>query len=155
MTGTANQVYDALEAGGLDVFMYVVKPVFASLPYENIGDPSGDPVRFYEGYFRNVMLTILTVSSVDGRAEQQTASGRIDLVVNFPSRSYVFDLKTHDGATTSGQALDAAMEQAHGKDYASAYTRPGREVSLVALTFNLDMRQISGIREEKPGEVKS
>lgn len=144
----ANSIRRTLGVGDVDAFVSAVKPVFATLPYENIGDPAADPVRFYEGYFRNVMLAMLTVASVDGRAEQQTAAGRIDLVVNFPSCAYVFELKTHDGATTPEAVLDAAMEQAHTKNYAAAYARPDKTVTLVAMSFNRGTRQVSGYRAE-------
>ena len=69
-------------------------------------------------------------------AEMQTASGRIDLVVETPDFLYLFEFKVNQNA-------QKAMEQINGRDYLMPFQTDGRKIIKVGANFDDSIRSIS------------
>ncbi|MCP4110624.1 MAG: hypothetical protein GY749_34725 [Desulfobacteraceae bacterium] len=72
-------------------FFETVSAIFASIPYM-------PEIKRDEAYFHTVFYLMLCASGIDARSEVLTCDGRIDLVVEFPDRIFITEIKCNQSA---------------------------------------------------------
>lgn len=119
---------DFYRSDNVEPFLQALRTFFAAYPYSLNNNN--------ERHYQSVLFTLLASFGADVRAEQQTANGRIDLVLSMPKTIYVIELKY-------GQSAYAAMQQIDRKDYASSVVSDSRNVVCLAINFSKDERTMA------------
>ena len=91
--------------------------------------------------YQGMLLSMLYGMGFDPLSEQPTNTGRLDVVLDMPSITYLLELKL-DGTA------EAALEQIRKKEYFKPYTQKGKEIVLIGANFSSTQRQISEWRGE-------
>ena len=134
---------DALSKGDVDSFMTPLQPVIAGLPWGNLGDDGGEPVKFYEGYFRDLLTLAFSLIDVDNTPEVRTSDGVMDLVAHYLDYTFVLELKMRQKSDDTEKLLDVALHQAlDEKDYANKYRDLSTHIKVVAVVFDADTRRL-------------
>ena len=118
---------DFYRSDNIEPFLQALCTFFAAYPYSLNNNN--------ERHYQAILFTVLTSFGADVRAEQQTANGRIDLVLCMPKTIYVIELKY-------GRSADEAMQQVVRKDYAAALANDARKVVCLAINFSKDERTL-------------
>ena len=109
---------------------------YASIPYE--WHTNNDIARF-EGYYASVFYSYFASTGLDVRVEDSTNTGRVDMAVLCPGRTYIFEFKIAEN-TTPG----AAMTQL--RRYVDKYRKPDTTLHLVAVEFSRKDRNITAFQ---------
>ena len=107
---------------------------FAKIPYDAFKEAK-------EGFYQAILLLCLELSGLKTCGEVHTNLGRIDLVVQQPKHTFIFELKVDQPAVV-------ALDQIHRKRYQERYLKDGKEIVAVALSFSTKTRNIG---EHKAG----
>ncbi|MEL6539619.1 MAG: PD-(D/E)XK nuclease domain-containing protein, partial [Bacteroidota bacterium] len=102
---------------------------FAKIPYNAFKDAK-------EGFYQAMLLLCLELSGLRTYGEVHTNLGRIDLVVQQPQHTFIFELKVDQPAAV-------ALDQIHTKNYQERYLKDGKEIVAVAASFSTQTRNIS------------
>ncbi|MEL6539683.1 MAG: AAA family ATPase, partial [Bacteroidota bacterium] len=102
---------------------------FAKIPYDAFKDAK-------EGFYQAMLLLCLELSGLRTYGEVHTNLGRIDLVVQQPQHTFIFELKVDQPAAV-------ALDQIHTKNYQERYLKDGKEIVAVAASFSTQTRNIS------------
>ena len=100
----------------------------AKIPYDAFKDAK-------EGFYQALLLLCLELSGLKTYGEVHTNLGRIDLVVQQPKHTFIFELKVDQPAVV-------ALDQIHRKRYQERYLKAGKEIVAVALSFSTKTRSI-------------
>ena len=101
---------------------------FAKIPYHAFQQAK-------EGFYQAIMLLCLELSGLRTYGEVYTNLGRIDLVVQLPKHTFIFELKVDQPAAI-------ALDQIHSKRYKERYLKEGKEIVAVAMSFSTETRNI-------------
>lgn len=107
---------------------------FASIPHDWYRNNS---LAQYEGYYASIFYSQLAALGLDTRVEDTTNKGRIDLVLRYGPRVYIFEFKVVE-QVPEGKAL----EQLITKRYAEKYRSPGVSITLIGVEFSRESRNI-------------
>ena len=126
-----------LEQGTAEDIIYLFNSVLAALAYDKY--PVGD-----EFVLRALLQVYLIGKNHDVRVEQHNYKGRSDILVNFPKRRVVLELKYTDKASSEKAKLSEAENQIKEKGY-GLENLGDRELIQIACVFNGDKnkRQIT------------
>ena len=126
-----------LEQGSTDDIISLFNSVLAVLSYDKY--PVND-----EPTLRALLQVYLLGKNHDVRVEQHNSKGRSDIIVNFPKRRVVLELKYTDKASEEQKKLDEAEKQIIEKGY-GLENLGDRDLLQIACVFNGDKskRQIS------------
>ena len=80
----------------------------------------------------------------DPLSEQPTSTGRIDVILNITTTTYILEIKLDASA-------EMALEQIRKKEYFKPYTHKGKEIALIGANFSSTKRLVS----EWKGELLS
>jgi hypothetical protein len=127
------QLVEALQNDDLKTFFDVLKVFFANIPYD-IQLP-------YEKYYQSVFYLIFALLGLRIEAEKRTQRGRIDTVVEFSDRIYLFEFKLDGSAET-------ALQQIREKGYAEGYRGQAKTIYSVGVGFDSRERSVSGWKLE-------
>lgn len=119
-----------VEAGRVDDFMSRLQALFSGYHYDQMD------LGHLELHYRNVIYLVMKLMGFYTHAEMQTASGRIDLVVETPDFLYLFEFKVNQNA-------QKAIEQINGRDYLMPFQADGRKIIKVGANFDDSIRSIS------------
>ncbi|NBV99199.1 MAG: AAA family ATPase [Proteobacteria bacterium] len=124
---------DAILENDLEKFFSLLKPFFASIPYEVI------PVKnLNEKYFQLIFYLLMRVTSFRVNTEDRTSSGRIDLVLENDSDIYLFEFKVDSSP-------EAALKQIKDKKYYEKYLNiPNKQLHIIGINFNSLERNLGG-----------
>ena len=116
------------KGGSIDEFLKTVQTFYSKMPYtlENKNE------RHYQALFYALLLSI----GADVRAEEPTASGRIDMVLKMPKNIYIFEFKY-------GKTAEQALQQIVEKDYGVLYADDPRPVVRIGINFSPNTRTIT------------
>jgi hypothetical protein len=103
---------------------------FANIPYGIHIDA--------EKYYQTIFYIILKMIGADIIVEQQTNIGRIDAVLNTKNTCFIIEFKINTIA-------DEAIKQIEAKKYYQAYELQGKKIVLVGISFDTELRNVSGI----------
>ena len=93
-------------------------------------------MKAQEGFYHALFLSLLEGMGIKTYSEQKTNIGRIDLVVELPKITYIFEFK-------KDQSADTALKQIEEKNYAIKYSGKGKKLVLVGVNFSSESRNIS------------
>ena len=126
-----------LEQGSADDVISLFNSVLAVLSYDKY--PVND-----ESVLRALLQVYLLGKEHDVRVEQHNSKGRSDIIVNFPKRRVVLELKYTDKASEEQKKLDEAEKQIIEKGY-GLENLGDRDLLQIACVFNGDKskRQIT------------
>ena len=126
-----------LEQGSADDVISLFNSVLAVLSYDKY--PVND-----ESVLRALLQVYLLGKGHDVRVEQHNSKGRSDIIVNFPKRRVVLELKYTDKASEEQKKLDEAEKQIIEKGY-GLENLGDRDLLQIACVFNGDKskRQIT------------
>ena len=126
-----------IEKGNVDEIINLFNQVLAALSYDKY--PVND-----EPTLRALLQVYLLGKNHDVRVEQHNSKGRSDIIVNFPKRRVVLELKYTDKASEEQKKLDEAEKQIIEKGY-GLENLGDRDLLQIACVFNGDKskRQIS------------
>ncbi len=113
--------------GRIDEFMERLKSLYSDFPYEK--------VQKLELHYQNVMYIVMTLMGFHVHTEYHTSRGRIDLVIDTPSRVYVMEFKL-DGTA------EEALRQIDERGYAEPFASTGKTVVKVGVNFSSETRSI-------------
>lgn len=127
-----------LKEEDIERFRAALCSIFASIPYNNY---TKNKISTLEGYYASVMYVYLAGLGLDLRAEDPTSTGRIDLTVKTDKTIYILEFKV-DG---KGNALEQIKEKA----YHLKYRNEDKDIYLIGIDFDSNVRNISGFAWEK------
>ncbi len=133
----AYQIYDALIANDIDLFVSLTNTLFSQIP---------EPIFIaqYEAYYQSILYLVFSLMGIETQAESPTNKGRIDTVVPTPDRIFVIEYKIGKGAAT-------AMKQIENQAYYEKYLHQGKDIVLMGLALGKEKR---GIVEKKIKVIK-
>ena len=128
------RLYELLAANDLPALRGLFTAFFASIPndwYRN------NPIANYEGYYASVFFSYFAALGLDITVEDSSNHGRLDMVVRFQSRIYLFEFKVVE-LVPDGKAL----AQLKAKNYAAKYLAEKQPVYLIGIEFSKEARNI-------------
>ena len=114
---------------GMEQFIEAVRKWYAGIPYSITDKIQGEQL------YQVLLYAVLAACNADVHAEEQTATGRMDIALKMPDAIYILELKYDKSA-------EAATRQAIDKDYAVRFAADGRPVFAVGLNVSADRRTI-------------
>ena len=117
-----------IETGSVDEIISLFNEVLAALSYDKY------PVKD-ESVLRSLLQVYLIGKNHDVRVEQNNSKGRSDIIVNFPKRRVVLELKYTDKVNEEKIKLDEAEQQIIEKGY-GLENLCDRELIQIACVFN-------------------
>lgn len=98
-----------------------------------------------EGFFHSNVHLILKLLGFEILSEEMTNNGRIDAVIRFSDKIYIFEFKFNGNQDLS----EPALQQIIDKNYALKFTFENKEIFGVGISFANDKRNINGFKTEK------
>jgi uncharacterized protein YehS (DUF1456 family) len=132
-----DNIYDALEEANLEAFKTSLISMFASIPNDNYRK---NKIANYEGFYASIIYIYLQSLGLDIIGEDVTNKGRIDLTVKIDDKIYIIEFKVGKGD---------ALAQIKEKEYASKYRNEGKEIILLGINFDEELRNICGFEWER------
>ncbi len=125
---------DLLLANDLEGMGEHLKAFYASLPNEWF---TNNPIAQYEGYYASVFYAFFASLGLDITVEASSNPGRLDMVMRFQQRVYIFEFKL-----VGDQANGSALRQIKEKDYAAPYRGRGEPIHLIGIEFSKTKRAL-------------
>jgi hypothetical protein len=116
-----------VEAGKVDDFFKRLSSLFADTPYELVKD--------LENHYQNVLFIVTKLMGFYVKAEYHTAEGRIDLVLQTDSYTYVMEFKLNGTA-------EQALAQINSKNYPLPFASDYRKLVKIGVNFSSTTRNI-------------
>lgn len=132
-TGFALKFWRALKKNDVDLAMREMQAYLAGIPYVEGFKRKLAEAATAEGFYEYTMYLIFSMLNVYVKTQVKCAGGRIDMVVQMPDTTYVFELKTNGTA-------QEALKQIDSRDYALSYQNDGRKVVKVGVKFDVETR---------------
>jgi hypothetical protein len=132
---TANQIAAAIRKNDLELLKETINILFADIPAEIF-------LANKEAYYHSVLFLALKLAGFHVQAEIRTSKGRIDAVLTYENRIYLFEFKLDQNASI-------ALEQIQNKDYFKKYLHAGKELYLVGINFSSAKKEIEECIVEK------
>jgi hypothetical protein len=125
-----NEFIEDLKHGNVESFMTRLQSFFACVPYDLNNKTEKD--------FQTIFYLIFKLMGQFITAEEKSAAGRSDAVVETPDVVYVFEFKLDTTATA-----EDALKQINDKGYAVPYVAGNRKVVKVGAEFSAQTRTIA------------
>ncbi|MDW8303089.1 MAG: AAA family ATPase, partial [Bacteroidia bacterium] len=119
---TANQIATAIRKNNLPLFIETINILFADIPAEIF-------LAHKEAYYHSVVFLALRLAGFHVQAEVRTSKGRIDAVLSYENRIYLFEFKLDENP-------HLALEQIQQKEYFKKYLHTNNEIYLVGINFS-------------------
>jgi len=130
------RIKQALDEGNLQGMLEILKPLFASIPYElHIKK---------EAYYHSIFYAIIKLLGFKTDAEVSVSGGRIDAVLELSDKIYIMEFKyvdcppdvtPEDKRELVNKALGGGMDQINKKDYAGKFKGSGKSIFKAAFAF--------------------
>jgi predicted DNA-binding ribbon-helix-helix protein len=135
-SGLAMDITLAVQNHDIDLLMRTINVLFASIPY-----PIFD--RHQEKYFHAVLFLAFKLCGFFVQAEVAVSTGRIDAVMSYENRVYIFEFKLND---TAENALQQIKEQGYYKSFVG---QADKEVFLLGISFSGQTKEVAEWKMEK------
>ena len=129
--GFAIKFWRFMKKGDVDNAMAELKSFLASIPYVEGFKKKLESVSNYEGFYEYTFWLIFNMLNFYARTQVKCAQGRIDVVLQMPDATYVFELKVNGTA-------QEALNQINSKNYALPHETEGRKVVKIGVQFDRD-----------------
>lgn len=130
-------IYDmieALEEKNLKKFFDSLITIFDTIPNQ-IHPEKRNPYRDKEFYYHTIFHVIFSLIGVDIKSEIATSKGVIDSVIELEDKVYIFEFKMQKNP-------QIALDQIENKQYYNSYKSCGKEIILLGVSFNIELRNI-------------
>jgi hypothetical protein len=115
------KIHQALEERQFELLYRQMQRTFSNIPYtifeprkkDKMEETEGEYIQRLEGFYHAVILTMLWAAGVNVKAEELTALGRSDLILEYKEDVYIMELKK--------QSPEVSLKQIKEKDYAGKY----------------------------------
>jgi hypothetical protein len=125
-----DNIYDAFEKGDMGLLKESLVSLYASIPYNYFTKNEMDK---YEGYYASVFYAYIASLGLRIIPEDVTNKGKIDFTVEFEDRYYIFEFKVIE---------EDALKQIKEKRYYEKYKGKGKEVVIIGIVFDEEIRNI-------------
>jgi hypothetical protein len=125
----------AIENHDMELLVDSINILFASIPHQ-IFDQN------QEKYFHAILFLAFKLCGFYIQAEVSAATGRIDAVMHYQSRVYIFEFKLNASA-------DVAIKQIHERGYYRAFQNQGKEIYLLGIGFSGSEKKAESLKIEK------
>lgn len=122
------RLHQSLQANDLPQFFETLNVFFANLDY--------DLHLENEKYYQSIFYMIFLLLGLRVTAETKTGHGRIDAVIELPTRILIFEFKL-------GETAALALQQTKDKAYAEKYRLHGKPITLVGANFDYKSRRLT------------
>ena len=128
--------------GDTDELQKGIDNFFRQLPHTLTAFPQAvKTIEAYEMYYQNMLFSGLQGARLPLRAEEATAEGRIDIVIEWPSRDNQITILEFKVKGTVKDALDQVWAQG----YADRYRTSGQALRVFGLLFDPERRSIARV----------
>ncbi|HOJ38321.1 MAG TPA: PD-(D/E)XK nuclease domain-containing protein [Ignavibacteriales bacterium] len=94
----------------------------------------------YEGYYVSVLYTYLLAIGMEIIGEDVTNKGRIDLTIKHLNKIYIMEFRLGE---------DDPLQQIKERKYYEKYMNAGKEIYIIGINFNSDLRNVSKVVWER------
>ena len=119
-----------LEEGSIEEIVKLLNTIVNSVPYDHFSVTSESAVQ-------NIVLAYIRGAGFNVRAEELSAKGRADLIVETDDRRIVFEFKFAENETEAKTKLNEAIEQIKTRDYGNILPKK-KDLLRIAAVFNAD-----------------
>jgi len=140
----------ALKQSDFQLLFRQMQRTFSNIPYtlfeprkkDKLEETEEEYIQRLESYYHAVILTMLWSAGINVRAEELTALGRCDLIMEYNQDVYIIELKK--------QPPENSLKQIKNKQYGMKYTN--KKLYLVGIEIDDEVRNVSGYKiEEQSG----
>ena len=124
----------SLEGYQPDVLFEQIEGEFASFAYQVFAEAK-------ERTYQAMLLSMLYGMGFEPLSERATNTGRIDVVLDLPSVTYILELKLDSNASI-------ALKQIHDKGYCKPYTGKEKHIVIIGANFSSKKRNIIDFEAE-------
>jgi len=140
-------IIKALDSRNFDLLYEQMRRTFSNIPYTIFEprkkDEAAETERAYierlESFYHSVILTMLWAAGINVRAEELTALGRSDLIMEYEDDVYIIELKK--------QPPEVSLKQIKNKGYGTKYG--DKKLHLVGIEIDDEIRNVSGYKIEE------
>src|SRR6056297_357044 len=144
-------ILKALKQRDFHLLFRQMQRTFSNIPYtlfeprikDKMKETKEEYIQRLEGFYHSVILTMLWAAGVNVRAEELTALGRSDLILEFEEDLYIIELKK--------QTPDVSLKQIRDKEYGLKYT--DKKLYLVGIEIDDESRNVSGYKIEEQMKI--
>ncbi|MEL6152832.1 MAG: AAA family ATPase, partial [Bacteroidota bacterium] len=129
ISSLALQLRAAMEALDMAAVVQTLNIQLAKIPYNAFQHAK-------EGFYQAMLLLCFEISGLKTFGEVHTNLGRIDLVVQLPKHTFIFELKVD-------KKIAVALDQLHNKRYQERYLKDGKEIVAAAICLSTKDHNIS------------
>ncbi|MEL6412526.1 MAG: AAA family ATPase, partial [Bacteroidota bacterium] len=129
ISSVALQLRAAMEALDMTAVVQTLNIQLAKIPYDAFQHAK-------EGFYQAMLLLCFEISGLKTFGEVHTNLGRIDLVVQLPKHTFIFELKVD-------KKVAVALDQLHNKRYQERYLKDGKEIVAAAICLSTKDHNIS------------
>ncbi|KLO24184.1 ATPase AAA [Marinitoga sp. 1197] len=130
----SRRIIKSLLKNDIEGLIKKIKTIISAIPY-NLHKKE-------ESYYHSLIYTILASAGLNVTAEELTNLGRIDLVLEYEDKIYIFEIKLDKSATD-------AISQIKEKKYYEKYIDNASEIYLIGVNINSEKRNIDDYIVEK------
>lgn len=142
-TGFLIQLKQAFQDGQVDNAMELLKNLFSNIAYP-LHPGKEEAIVEKEKFYHSIFYTVLKLLDFEIEVEVLTHRGRIDAVIRTDRIIYVVEFKVGDASK--------ALEQIKEKDYASKYLHSDKEIVLLGVGFDREVRNIGSFKKQAWGQ---
>lgn len=118
----------AIENNDIDYFCLTLNNLFASIPYQLFQEKR-------ESYFHSIVFIALRLCGFYIDAEISVSTGRIDAMLGYENRIYLFEFKLDQDAQT-------ALQQIEQKEYFKKFLQQDKDIFLVGINFSSSKKEV-------------
>jgi len=124
-------IFKTLSEVNLNELKNTLISLFASIPYNNY---TNNKIFEYEGYYASVIFSYFASLGIRITSEDVTNLGRIDMTMEVNNRIYIIEFKVNG---------NNALAQIKEKNYQQKYLHKGKEIILLGINFDKEIKNIS------------
>ncbi|RLI92978.1 MAG: AAA family ATPase [Candidatus Altiarchaeales archaeon] len=124
--GMIDYLKESIEEGDIKKFFEILEKIFHQIPYD---------IRVKaERYYQSIFYLIFVLIGVDIETEVRTDVGRIDTVIKYGDKIYIFEFKI-------GGRKEEAIEQIKEKRYWERYEGESKDIVLIGAGFKIERKE--------------
>jgi len=125
----------AIRRNDLDQFIEIINTLFADIPAEIF-------LAKKEAYYHSIVFLAIKLSGYHVGAEIRKSKGRLDAVMTYENRVYIFEFKLDSSSAE-------ALKQIHQKAYYRSFENQNKEIYLVGINFSSQTKEVEDWKVEK------
>ncbi len=131
-------IQDYIADNNLQGIKEILVSLFAAIPYNNY---TKNKLTNYEGHYASIIYTFLSALGFDTVTEDVTNKGRIDLTLKTKNSIFIFEFKV--------DSKEKAIKQIKERKYYEKYQTENKEIFMVGINFDSELKNISNFKWEK------